>query len=192
MAAVATDREPAPSALLELARRRSSCRAYAPEPVPEATIRLCLECARLAPSACNRQPWRFAVVRDPPLRARIVHEGFLPGLGMAWAAEAPVLLVLGMVRDLVTHRIGAGVAGVDYPWVDIGIAGEHFVLAATEQGLGTCWIGWIRPRTLRRLLGWPPTVRPVAVITVGRPAPDAPPRPPAERRRPLEDLVLWR
>jgi nitroreductase len=51
-----------------------------------------------------------------------------------------------MERSFVTHRLAASVSGVDYPWVDIGIAGEHLVLAATELGLGTCWIGWIRPR----------------------------------------------
>ncbi len=178
--------------LLDLVRRRWSCRAYAPEPVSEAAIRYCLECARLAPSACNRQPWRFAVVRDAGLRRRIVREGLLPGLRMDWAERAPVIVALGMVRDVLTHRLGAGISGVNYPWVDLGIAGEHFVLAAAEQGLGTCWIGWIRPRALRRLVGWPHDVRPVAVLTLGRPAPDVPARPPEERRRPLEEMVLWR
>ncbi len=177
---------------LGLVSRRSSCRAYRPDPVPEAVIRYCLECARLAPSACNRQPWRFAVVRDVTLRRHIVREGFLPGLRMEWAETAPVLVVLGMVRDVVTHRLGAGIAGVDYPWVDLGIAGEHVVLAAAEQGLGSCWIGWIRPPVVRRLVGWPLKVRPVAVLTLGRPAPDAPVRPPSERRYPLDELVIWR
>ena len=87
------------------------------------------------------QPWRFAVVQSPELRRRIVEEGFLPGIKMTWAIDAPVHVVIGMERSLVTHRIAASVSGVDYPWVDIGIAGEHLVLAATELGLGTCWIG---------------------------------------------------
>lgn len=131
-------------------------------------------------------------MRDAHLRHRIVREGFLPGLRMEWAAAAPVLVVLGMVRDVITHRLGAGVSGTNYAWIDLGIAGEHFVLAATEQGLGTCWIGWIRPRAVRRLVGWPQYVRPVAVLTLGRPAPDVPQRIPQERRRPLAELVVWR
>ena len=75
--------------------------------------------------------------------------------------------------------------------MDIGIAGEHLVLAATELGLGTCWIGWIKPRALARIVGWPASVKPVVVITVGYACePDAA-LPPASRRRPLAELVGW-
>ena len=66
-----------------------------------------------------------------------------------------------------THKLGASVSGVNYPWVDIGIAGEYLVLAAAELGLGTCWIGWIRAKAVRRSVGWPSSVKPAAVITVG-------------------------
>jgi nitroreductase len=150
--------------------RRVSCRAYKAEPVPKAHVLQILEAARLAPSACNQQPWRFAVVRDPGLRRRIVEEGFLPGIKMTWAIAAPVHVVVGMETSFLTHRLAASVSGVDYPWVDIGIAGEHLVLAATELGLATCWIGWIKPRTIARLVGWPRSVKPVVVITVGYPS----------------------
>ena len=171
--------------------RRVSCRAYQPKPVPQAQLTQILEAARLAPSACNQQPWRFAVVRDADLRRRIVEEGFLPGSKMAWALDAPVHVVLGMERSFVTHRLAPSVSGVDYPWVDIGIAGEHLVLAATELGLGTCWIGWIRPRVLARIVGWPVSVRPVVVITVGYATDAEPAQLPASRRRPLTELVRW-
>ena len=171
--------------------RRVSCRAYQRTPVPEAHLMRILEAARLAPSACNQQPWRFAVVRDADLRRRIVEEGFLPGSKMAWALDAPVHVVLGMERSFVTHRLAPSVSGVDYPWVDIGIAGEHLVLAATELGLGTCWIGWIRPRVLARIVGWPVSVRPVVVITVGYATDAEPAQLPASRRRPLTELVRW-
>jgi nitroreductase len=171
--------------------RRVSCRAYQPKPVPQAQLMQILEAARLAPSACNRQPWRFAVVSDPELRRRIVEEGFLPGIKMTWALDAPVHVVIGMERSFVTHRLAAFVSGVNYPWVDIGIAGEHLVLAATELGLGTCWIGWIRPRVVAKIVGWPASVKPVIVITVGYPCdPDAG-IPPASRRKPLAELVRW-
>ena len=171
--------------------RRVSCRAYQAAPVPEAHLMQILEAARLAPSACNQQPWRFAVVRQLELRRRIVQEGFLPGISMTWAIDAPVHVVIGMERSFVTHRLAASVSGVDYPWVDIGIAGEHLALAATELGLGTCWIGWIKPRVVARLVGWPASVKPVVVITVGYARDPAAGMLPASRRKPLDDIVRW-
>jgi nitroreductase len=137
------------------------------------------------------QPWRFAVVRNPDLRRRIVEEGFLPGIKMTWAIDAPVHVVIGMERSLVTHRLAASVSGVDYPWVDIGITGEHLVLAATELGLGTCWIGWIKPRVVAKLVGWSAFVKPVVVITVGYPEHSGTGPLPASRRKPLAELVKW-
>jgi len=177
--------------VMEVIARRVSCRAYRADPVPEETIRRVLEAARLAPSACNRQPWRFAVAQDAAVRRRIVEEGFLPGLGMTWALDAPVHVILGMERSIVTHVLGASVSGVDYPWVDLGIAGEHLVLAATEAGLGSCWIGWLQAAPLRRIAGWKRSIRPVAVITLGWPLDPGSRPPPAERRMPLDDLATW-
>jgi nitroreductase len=183
--------EPTGMAVRDAIARRVSCRAYQPKPVPQAQLMHILEAARLAPSACNQQPWRFAVVRDLDLRRRIVEEGFLPGIKMTWALDAPVHVVIGMERSFVAHRLAASVSGVDYPSVDVGIAGEHLVLAATELGLGTCWIGWIKPRVVARLVGWQAAVKPVVVITVGYPCdPDAA-RPPASRRKRLAELVRW-
>jgi nitroreductase len=150
-----------------------------------------LEAARLAPSACNQQPWRFAVVRDLDLKRRIVEEGFLPGIKMTWAIDAPVHVVIGMERSFVTHRIAASVSGVNYPWVDIGIAGEHLVLAATELGLGTCWIGWIKPRVVGRIVGWPASITPVVVITVGFASDLDAAIPSSSMRKPLNELVRW-
>ena len=171
--------------------RRVSCRAYKSDAVPPAHVLQILEAARLAPSACNQQPWRFAVVRDPGLRRRIVEEGFLPGIKMTWAIAAPVHVVVGMETSFLTHRVAASVSGVDYPWVDIGIAGEHLVLAATELGLGTCWIGWIKPRAIARMVGWPRSVKPVVVITVGYPSEVESGKLPACRRKPLDEIVRW-
>jgi nitroreductase len=159
--------------------------------VPEAHLIQILEAARLAPSACNLQPWRFAVVRDPELRRRIVEDSFLPGIKMTWAIDASVHIVIGMERSFVAHRLAASVSGVDYPWIDIGIAGEHLVLAATELGLGTCWIGWIKPRALATIVGWPASVKPAVVITVGYPCDPDVGVTPVCRRKPLAELVRW-
>ena len=183
--------EPTHTTVGDAIARRVSCRAYQSKPVPETQVIQILEAARLAPSACNQQPWRFAVIRDLDLRRRIVEEGFQPGINMTWALDAPVHVVIGMERSFVTHRLAASVSGVNYPWVDIGIAGEHLVLAATEQGLGTCWIGWIKPRMVARLVGWPRSVKPVVVITVGYPDHPETGALPASRRKPLAELVRW-
>lgn len=179
--------------LADVIARRVSCRAYRSDPVPDAHVLQILEAARLAPSACNQQPWRFAVVRDAGLRHRIVEEGFLPGIKMDWAKIAPVHVVIGMEISFLTHRLGASVSGVDYPWVDIGIAGEHLVLAASELGLGTCWIGWIKPKVIAPIVGWPRPIKPVVVITVGYPvqAEVELGKLPAARRKPLGEIVRW-
>jgi nitroreductase len=154
----------------DLVAKRASCREYLPTPVaPEAVDRI-LDAAMQAPSACNRQPWRLAVVTEPETRKRIVTDGFLPGLQMQWAEVAPVLLVLGIKKSFITHQIAPAIAGVEYPLLDLGIAGEHAVLQATDEGLGTCWIGWIQPKKIRRIVDWPRDITPQAVITIGHPA----------------------
>ncbi len=166
---------------------RYSCRSYRTDAVPEELIQSILEAGRLAPSACNKQPWRFAVVTSDDVRTEIVERAFLKGIPMRWALDAPVFFVLGMVRATTTHKLAPLLSGVDYPWVDIGIAGEHMVLQATEHKLGTCWIGWIRPKQLRQIVGWPRNVQPVAIITCGWPADDTdhPRRP----RLPLNEIT---
>ena len=173
---------------LELCKTRFSCRNYLPDPVPRETIEKILEAARLAPSACNRQPWRFAVIAAPDKRRALFEKGILPGLGMDWIPDAPVLIALGMEKSWTTHIAAPLLSKVDYPWIDIGIAGEHLALAAAELGLGTCWIGWIKPDPIRRIVEWPRSIRPCAIFTLGRPAESQATR---AQRRPLQELVRW-
>jgi len=78
-----------------------------------------LEAARLAPSPATSSRGDSLVVRDAEARRRIVEDGFLPGIKMDWALEAPVHVVIGMETSFLTHRLAASVSGVDYPWVDI-------------------------------------------------------------------------
>ena len=191
------------SSFSALIRARQSCRAYRADPVQRDYLDRMLEAACRAPSACNRQPWRFVVVTRKETRAVIAARGLLPGLSAGWVAEAPVLIVMGMCRSVVTHRIAPLVSGVDYPLIDLGIAGEHLVLQATELGLGTCWIGWVRPGVIRKLVGWPVSIQPAIVFTVGWPRVEsdqsAPPAGesavsddvPRTDRLPPADLVQW-
>ena len=185
------DRAEADVNVTEAIAQRRSCRSYRGDPVPRETLEALIDAARQAPSACNRQPWRFVVATDPDLRLRVVELGFLPGLTMRWALEAPVLIVMGMQRDLVTHRLAAGLARVNYPWMDLGIAGEHIALVAAERGLGTCWIGWIRRAGLRKAVGWPRSIEPGAVMTVGFPAEGAGDVPRTARRE-MSEIASWR
>lgn len=155
---------------LELVRHRESCRDYQETPVPEATLLRCLEALRLAPSACNQQPWRTVVVRDPLRRQRLCREALLPGISMPWLAKAPVLLALAAERKTVTHVLAPLFSGVRYDLLDPGIAGEHFVLAAAAEGLGSCWIGWIKPGKVREIVGFPRNFQVLALISLGYPA----------------------
>ena len=174
----------------EIIGRRRSCRAYRSDLVCRADIETILESARLAPSACNQQPWRFAVVTDSERRRLIVEQGFRSGIPMRWAMQAPVLIVIGMRRSLLVHRFAVRLSRIDYPWMDIGIAGEHLVLQAEEMGLGTCWIGWVKPRRIRSIVDWPRDIYPAAVITLGWPElPDEPPQ--VKPRKALDTLVTW-
>ncbi|MEN8254998.1 MAG: nitroreductase family protein [Verrucomicrobiota bacterium] len=155
---------------IELVRHRTSCRSYEPRPVPREHLELMLEAARLAPSACNKQPWRLAVVEDEAVRIQLVDKAFLAGIPMKWATDAGAIIALGMEKSAITHKVAPKISGVDYPLLDLGIAGEHLVLQAEELGLGTCWIGWIRPKAVRRIVGWPRGIEPAALITIGWPA----------------------
>ncbi len=155
---------------INLVKHRTSCRSYEPKQVPREHLELMLEAARLAPSACNKQPWRFAVVQDEATRLRLVNESLRKGIEMKWAANAGAIIALGMRRSGVVHKVGTKIAGVEYPQIDLGIAGEHLVLQAEELGLGSCWIGWINQKAVRRIIGWPHGIEPVGLITVGWPA----------------------
>ena len=171
----------------DLVKQRVSCRSYRSDPVPAEYLEQILEAARLAPSACNRQPWRFAVVTDAAVRLRLIDESFLPGIPMRWAENAGAIIALGMARSTITHQIATKISGVDYPLLDLGIAGEHMVLQAEALGLGSCWIGWIKPKVVRRIVGWPRGIEPVSLITVGWPDGDRQTRP----RRSLNEIATW-
>jgi len=171
---------------LDLVKKRRSCRDYSTTPVPDELISNCLEAARLAPSACNKQPWRFMIVKDCELRRIICSEGLLPGLPMPWTSKSPVLVVLCAETSIFTHSIAPLISKVQYHLIDIGIAGEHFVLAAEAQGLGTCWIGWFNEKKVRRLLNLPRSLKILSLISLGYPANPQLPKDDINRLKPEE------
>lgn len=156
--------------LLELMRRRASCRKYLDTPVEKDKIDNALEAARLAPSACNKQPWRFKILQDRNILDAICDRALLPGIPMPWLKQAPVIVVLCAETNVVTHTLAPMLSKVKYHLVDIGIAGEHFVLAAEAQGLATCWIGWFKERKVRKIASIPKNLQILSLISLGYPA----------------------
>jgi len=140
-------------ALLDLVKHRKSARDFLDRPVEREKIMMCLEAARLAPSESNSQPWRFIVVDDKELKDKLCDAAFS---GIYWinsfCKTAPVIVVIISEKSKFLARIGGTFRGTKYYLIDIGIAGEHFVLEAEDLGLGTCWIGWFNERAVKSIL----------------------------------------
>ena len=153
---------------LDLARRRQSDRGYIDRPVAREAIERCLEAARLAPSACNSQPWFFVVVDEPVLRAQVAQQ--CRDLVMNHFVEsAPVLVAVVAETPALIPRLAGHVKGKQYYLMDVGIAVEHFCLQAADEGLGTCIIGWFGEKAVKRLLQIPARKRVPLVIALGYP-----------------------
>jgi nitroreductase len=169
---------------------RQSVRRFDSRPVERDKIQLCLEAARLAPSAENSQPWRFVVLDDHDLIQNFSSHAF-SGIysPTRWAANAPVLIVILAELDFLTNKAGRFITGMPYYLIDIGIAGEHLVLQAEKLGLGTCWIGWFEMKKVHKSLKLPKRIRVCGVIAMGYPHPDVKKRP--KKRKSLEEIVGW-
>ncbi|MEO0004613.1 MAG: nitroreductase family protein [candidate division WOR-3 bacterium] len=164
----------------DVIRRRLSVRAYKPDPVPEEVLMRILEAARLAPSAKNYQPWRFIVVTDEKIRQELV-----PACrGQSFIAQAPVVICACAIENEAWKGMGGYWSAAE---VDVTIALEHIILAATAEGLGTCWIGAFIEAEVKRVLQIPEGVKPVALTPVGYPAQEPKPRP----RKALEEIVCY-
>ncbi len=153
---------------LELVNKRYSIRDYVDKPVERDKLDLCLEAARVAPSACNSQPWKFVVVDDVNLKNELCAKIFSGIYSMnKFVKKAPVLLAVVSEKGSFVARVGAQLRDTRYYLIDIGIAVEHFVLQATELGLGTCWIGWFNEREAKKVLNIPYDKRIDIIVSVG-------------------------
>lgn len=152
----------------EIIKNRRSVRNYRTDPVEREKLMQLLEAARLAPSACNAQPWKFVIVEKPELRNDIVKEG-LNNLVVPnkWAADVPVIIVVCSKTKFIVHNVAEKIQDVDYHLIDLGIACEHLVLKAEEVGLGTCYIGWFRGKEIKKILNLPSSYKVECLITLG-------------------------
>lgn len=165
--------------ILDMFRSRYSCRAYKADPVEEEKLAVILEAARLAPTAANRQPFRLIVVRTEGRQEEL--RRIYP---KEWFAQAPYILGVCALPDKAWVRRD----GKNYSDVDVSIVMDHMVLAASAQGLGTCWVGAFDAGVTRQILGLEEALEPVAFTPLGYPL-DIPA---AKVRKPLEELVLYR
>lgn len=165
----------------ELAATRCSCRNYLDKPVGRDLVAAVLDTARLAPSACNRQPWTFIVLDTPESRRAV-----LGSYERDFIRNVSTFIVACARHDASWHR---SADGKDHADIDVAIAVEHICLAATSLGLGTCWICNFNPSALREALNLPDSVEPVAIIPLGYPDPAVKPAP--KKRVELDEIVKW-
>ena len=164
--------------MLELSRQRFSARKFTDQKVSSSDLDYLLECARLAPSAVNRQPWRFVVVESEEAKARLRQV-----YNREWFATAPLYIVCHAHTGRCWTRAADQKAHGD---IDVAIAAEHICLAATERGLGSCWVCNYNPDLMRSLFPLPDHEA-VVILPVGHIAPDCPQK--AKDRLPLAELT---
>lgn len=148
--------------VMEAIRKRRSVRDYEPRPIPREILESVTEALRLAPSACNFQPWRFVIVTDPDVRRRLA----AACRNQRFIAEAPVIVAGCALTDESYTRMGGYWNSCD---IDVAIALDHLTLAATGAGLGTCWIGAFSEKDVKDVLGIPANAKPIGLIVMGYP-----------------------
>ena len=166
--------------VMEAIRTRRSVRRYEDKPVEDEKLMAVLEAGRLAPSAKNLQEWRFVVVRDAETRKKLVKAA----RDQAFVGEAPV--VIACCADTDEHVMACG--QLCYP-INVAIAIDHMTLAAVELGLGTCWIGAFYEDRAKEILGIPPRIRVVELLTLGYPKYGETGRP--KSRLAMDEIVHW-
>lgn len=165
--------------VFETVKTRRSIRSYQDKPVEEEKLAKILEAARLAPSAVNLQPCSYVVVTDKAVRQRLSQ-----AYSRSWFAQAPVIIVACATPEKAWKRND----GEEFWKIDAAIALQTLVLAATAEGLGTCWIGAFDEKKAKDALDIPKNVRVVAMTPIGYPAET---KPPVTERKPLTELIHY-
>lgn len=167
---------------LDLTKNRYSVRSYTDLPVEKEKLKYILECARMAPSATNAQPWRLFVVTDEEVKAKIYKS-----YTRDWITNVPVYIVVCV--DSQNAWVRNNFDKKNYADVDGAIITEHICLAASECGLGTCWVCNFDPVLCAEALLLPAELKPLALIPLGYPASD---EIPVKKRKELSEIVTFR
>ena len=163
---------------LELAKTRYSVRAYKATPIEDNSLQEVLEAARIAPTAANRQPFQLIVVSTSGKEEELLRIYNKP-----WFVQAPIVICACSIRSESWVRQN----GKCYCDVDIAIAMDHLILAATDLGLGTCWVGAFNPEEARKVLKLPDELEPIVFTPLGYPN-DTPRK---KIRRSIEEIVSY-
>jgi nitroreductase len=170
----------------ELIKTRQSVRSFNPEKeVEKEKIISCLEAARLTPSACNSQPWKFTVCSGK--KAKEIASCVSDAIMNKWAKDVPVFIVISEENYNVTAKIGSNLKSQDFRTGDIGAACLEFCLQAAELELGTCIIGWFTQKEIQKAINTKKKIH--LVIALGYPTEDYPVR--NKNRKKLEDITEW-
>jgi len=154
--------------MLELIISRQSDRKYSDKPVEKEKLDRIIEAGRMAPSACNAQPWKFIVVTEPKLIEKIAEAASAKLIGMnTFVSQAPVQIIVVREKPNMSSKVGGTIKNKDYSLIDIGIAAENICLQARAEGIGSCIIGWFDEKMLRKHLSIPKSKRVELIITLG-------------------------
>ncbi|KHD16274.1 nitroreductase family protein [Clostridium butyricum] len=153
---------------LELVNRRQSCRKYLDKPVEKEKIIKCIEAARVAPSACNSQPWHFIVVNNKELSSKVA-DCLQDSIMNKFTSECKTFIIAVEESGNITSRAGELIKRQDFRATDVAIACEHICLMAEELELGTCILGWFNEKSLKKLLNIQSGKRVRLVIAMGYP-----------------------
>jgi nitroreductase len=174
--------------MLNLIKKRQSDRRYSDKPVEKEKLDRILEACRMAPSACNAQPWKFIVVTEPELIKKLAEAASARLLGMnTFVAQAPVLVVVIREKPNFSSKVGGTIKNKDYSLIDIGIASENICLQARAENIGSCMIGWFDEPQVRKILSVPATKRVELIITLGYSTSELR----EKRRKPPEEVVSY-
>lgn len=165
--------------IIDAILKRRSVRSYLDKPVEEDKLKEVLEAGRLAPSACNNQPWKLVVIKDPDTRKSLAQACD----NQSFVGTAPVVIV-GCITGKGFNMGGWYNSNI----LDLALALDHMTLQAASLGLGTCWIGAFNEKEVKKLLKIPESVRVAAIIILGYPKSD---KVYEKDRKQLEELVSF-
>lgn len=175
---------------LDLITKRQSVRKYIDKPVEKEKLMRCIEAARLAQSASNTQPWKFIVVDNPELKNKVASETYdLVASFNKFVHQAPIIIAITLEKPSLINRIGGRIKKKEWKLIDIGIAAEHICLQATEEGLGTCMLGWYNEKKVKSLLHIPEKKSLALLISLGYFADDYKQR--EKIRKPLDEVCSF-
>ena len=177
------------SSFLELVQNRQSDRAFdASRPVEQEKLMRIIEAGRLAPSACNAQPWHFIVVDDPEIKNKVADAASSKILGLNhFTKQAPIHIVIVEESVNLSSGFGGWVKDKYFAHVDIGIVASYITLAAEAEGLGSCILGWFNEEKMKKVLNIPSKRRVLLDIVIGYSTQDKK----EKKRKPLEKIVTY-